>query len=69
MFYPAYNQTVNGITMARSGSGVEIGMERFGAAHTASDREAAIVSIMRDAKDHARVDVTPNRPAMRMLER
>jgi hypothetical protein len=51
MFYPAYNQTENDITMARSGSGVEAGMERFGAAHTASDRDAAIVSIMRDAND------------------
>jgi hypothetical protein len=40
MFYPAYNQTENDITMARSGSGVEAGMERFGAAHTASVRDA-----------------------------
>jgi hypothetical protein len=40
MFYPAYNQTVNGITMARLGSGVEVGMERFGAVHTDRMRQS-----------------------------
>src|SRR5262245_40061847 len=40
MLYPAYNQTVNETTMARLGSGVEVGMVRFGAVHTATDRNA-----------------------------
>src|SRR5262245_19134493 len=47
--YPAYNQTVN--RMTRLSSGVEVGMERFGAVHTAAERDAAIVSIMRVAQE------------------
>jgi hypothetical protein len=50
MFYPAYNQTVNRFSMARLGSGVEVGMERFDAAHTAADRDPATVSIMRASR-------------------
>jgi hypothetical protein len=37
--------------MARLVSGVEVGLERFGAVHTAQDRNAVIVSIMRDAQE------------------
>jgi hypothetical protein len=37
MFYPAYNQTVNRNSMARLSSGVEVGTERFAAAHTDAD--------------------------------
>ena len=36
--------------MARLDFGVEVGMERFGAVHTGTDRDAVIISIMGDAR-------------------